>query len=35
MREPWGEPLAEFQGVLRGVPSYVGRPEPLLGVEEP
>ena len=30
-----GEPLAEFQGVLRGVPSYVGRPEPLLGVEEP
>jgi circadian clock protein KaiC len=26
-----GEPLHEFQGVLRGVPEYVGRAEPLLG----
>lgn len=26
-----GEPLAEFQGVLRGVPDYIGRGTPLLG----
>jgi circadian clock protein KaiC len=26
-----GEPLHEFQGVLRGVPTYVGQSEPLLG----
>ena len=26
-----GEPLTEFQGVLRGVPSYVGKGEPLMG----
>lgn len=26
-----GPPLAEFQGVLRGVPTYVGKDEPLLG----
>ncbi len=25
-----GEPLEEFQGVLRGVPTYVGRSEPLM-----
>jgi circadian clock protein KaiC len=25
-----GEPLSEFQGVLRGVPTYVGKREPLL-----
>jgi circadian clock protein KaiC len=25
-----GEPLHEFQGVLRGVPTYVGRSAPLL-----
>jgi circadian clock protein KaiC len=25
-----GAPLAEFQGVLRGVPTYVGRSEPLM-----
>jgi circadian clock protein KaiC len=25
-----GEPLQEFQGVLRGVPEYVGRSEPLM-----
>jgi circadian clock protein KaiC len=25
-----GEPLAEFQGVLRGVPTYVGKDAPLL-----
>jgi len=25
-----GEPLSEFQGVLRGVPTYVGRAEPLM-----
>jgi len=29
-----GDPLAEFHGVLRGVPSYVGRPEPLLGADD-
>jgi len=23
-----GDPLAEFQGVLRGVPTYVGKPKP-------
>ena len=28
-----GEPLEEFQGVLRGVPVYVGEARPLL--EEP
>jgi circadian clock protein KaiC len=26
-----GEPLHEFQGGLRGVPTYVGQSEPLLG----
>ena len=26
-----GQPLTDFQGVLRGVPSYVGRGEPLMG----
>ena len=26
-----GEPLSSFQGVLRGVPTYVGKNEPLLG----
>jgi len=26
-----GEPLHEFQGVRRGVPTYVGQSEPLLG----
>jgi circadian clock protein KaiC len=26
-----GEPLQEFQGVLRGVPTYVGKDSPLLG----
>ncbi len=26
-----GAPLQEFQGVLRGVPAYVGKSEPLLG----
>jgi circadian clock protein KaiC len=26
-----GQPLTEFQGVLRGVPSYVGKGEPLMG----
>lgn len=26
-----GEPLEEFQGVLRGVPTYVGKASPLLG----
>jgi circadian clock protein KaiC len=25
-----GEPLVEFQGVLRGVPTYVGRSAPLM-----
>jgi circadian clock protein KaiC len=25
-----GEPLTEFQGVLRGVPSFVGKAQPLL-----
>jgi circadian clock protein KaiC len=25
-----GEPLREFQGVLRGVPTYVGQSTPLL-----
>ena len=25
-----GEPLREFQGVLRGTPEYIGRNEPLL-----
>jgi circadian clock protein KaiC len=25
-----GEPLHEFQGVLRGVPTYVGQSTPLL-----
>jgi circadian clock protein KaiC len=25
-----GSPLAEFQGVLQGVPTYVGRSEPLM-----
>ncbi len=28
-----GEPLEAFQGVLRGVPTYVGAPSPLLGSE--
>jgi circadian clock protein KaiC len=26
-----GQPLTDFQGVLRGVPSYVGKGEPLMG----
>ena len=26
-----GEPLTDFQGVLRGVPSYVGQATPLMG----
>ena len=26
-----GEPLQEFQGVLRGVPTYVGQSQPLMG----
>jgi circadian clock protein KaiC len=25
-----GEPLEQFQGVLRGVPTYVGQPQPLM-----
>jgi circadian clock protein KaiC len=28
-----GEPLIDFQGVLRGVPSFVGRAAPLLDTE--
>jgi circadian clock protein KaiC len=28
-----GEPLKEFQGVLTGVPEYVGKSSPLLEVE--
>jgi circadian clock protein KaiC len=28
-----GQPLAEFQGVLRGVPTYVGKGGPLMGPE--
>jgi circadian clock protein KaiC len=28
-----GEPLIDFQGVLRGVPSFVGRGAPLLDTE--
>jgi circadian clock protein KaiC len=27
-----GEPLHHFQGVLTGVPTYIGEPDPLLGV---
>jgi circadian clock protein KaiC len=30
-----GEPLEDFQGVLRGVPTYTGVSKPLLGREEP
>jgi circadian clock protein KaiC len=30
-----GEPLEEFQGVLRGVPSYAGDGRPLLPAKEP
>jgi circadian clock protein KaiC len=30
-----GEPLKAFQGVLTGVPQYVGRPKPLLSDDEP
>ncbi|HTO67835.1 MAG TPA: circadian clock protein KaiC, partial [Bradyrhizobium sp.] len=26
-----GEPLVEFQGVLRGIPTYVGRTVPQVG----
>jgi circadian clock protein KaiC len=26
-----GEPLTDFHGILTGVPTYVGRPDPLLG----
>lgn len=26
-----GEPLTDFHGILSGVPTYVGRSEPLLG----
>jgi circadian clock protein KaiC len=29
-----GEPLSEFQGVLRGVPTYVGKGAPLMGAGE-
>jgi circadian clock protein KaiC len=29
-----GEPLSEFQGVLRGVPVYVGKNAPLMGASE-
>jgi circadian clock protein KaiC len=29
-----GEPLADFHGVLRGVPTYVGQPGPLLGAAD-
>jgi circadian clock protein KaiC len=28
-----GEPLEAFQGVLRGVPTYLGASNPLLGDE--
>jgi circadian clock protein KaiC len=31
----FGEPLEEFQGVLRGVPSYAGDGRPLLPAKEP
>jgi circadian clock protein KaiC len=30
-----GEPLRDFQGVLTGVPDYIGQRHPLLGVEGP
>jgi circadian clock protein KaiC len=30
-----GEPLKDFQGVLTGVPNYVGQPEPLMKEEPP
>jgi circadian clock protein KaiC len=30
-----GEPLKDFQGVLTGVPNYVGQPEPLMKEEAP
>ena len=30
-----GEPLESFQGVLRGVPTYLGASNPLLGEESP
>ncbi|MNC68716.1 Circadian clock protein kinase hypothetical protein [compost metagenome] len=30
-----GEPLETFQGVLRGVPTYLGASNPLLGDESP
>ena len=30
-----GEPLESFQGVLRGVPTYMGASNPLLGDEAP
>ncbi|MGC1333202.1 MAG: circadian clock protein KaiC, partial [Pseudomonas sp.] len=30
-----GEPLHEFQGVLRGVPTYVGEGKPLLQDRQP
>lgn len=30
-----GEPLGQFQGVLRGVPTYTGQIEPLLGQNPP
>ena len=30
-----GEPLETFQGVLRGVPTYLGASNPLLGDEIP
>jgi circadian clock protein KaiC len=30
-----GEPLDSFQGVLRGVPTYIGASNPLLGDEAP
>jgi circadian clock protein KaiC len=30
-----GEPLSEFQGVLRGVPVFVGKRSPLMSAEDP
>jgi circadian clock protein KaiC len=29
-----GDPLKQFQGVLRGVPDYVGKSNPLMGQDE-
>jgi circadian clock protein KaiC len=30
-----GQPLVEFQGVLRGVPTYVGASTPLMRGDDP